>query len=232
MAADPTLANLGHLLQWSPSLLRGFGLNILISILAMALGTLAGLLVCAVRLAPLRPLARAGDAYVQIFRNAPKLALVYFASFVIPFEVVIHGHYFSVPDWLKVTLGLALPTSAYAAEIFRGAIQSIASGQWQAGASLGLRRGQILRQVILPQCVKRTLPPMMSLFCLISMSSALASLAGAQDLMSVAQIAAASVHSIQFTVIVYFATMALFFVYCYPLSMYTRRLERRLAHPG
>lgn len=213
-------------LHWSPALLGGFALNILISMAAMALGTLGGLLVCALALSPVWPLRILAGFHVQVFRNAPKLALVYFASYVFPFEVAIGGHYLPFPDWVKVTAGLALPASAYAAEIFRGAITSIPTAQWEAARSLAFGRWQQLRHIILPQCVKRMLPPWMSLYSIVTMASALASLVGTKDLLSVAQTASASEHSIAFTIAIYFVTMGLFFAYCYPLSRLTRKLER------
>ncbi|SFB63706.1 hypothetical protein SAMN04244574_04463 [Azotobacter beijerinckii] len=60
-----------------------------------------------------------------------------------------YGHYLPFPDWLKVTLGLALPASANVAEVFRGAVASIPATQWEAARSLGFGRGQILRTIIL-----------------------------------------------------------------------------------
>jgi polar amino acid transport system permease protein len=219
----PTLQQVVH---WSPALLGGFGLNILISGLAMASATAAGLVICALRLSPLRLFRAVAVFYVQLFRNAPKLTMVYFASYAFPFELLVGGHYFPFPDWLKVTVGLTLPASAYAAEIFRGAIQSIPSTQWEAARSLAFTRLQQLRFIILPQCIKRMLPPWMSLYAIVTMATSLASLVGAKDLLSVAQTASATVHSVPFTVIIYFTVMALFFSYCYPLSLLTRRLER------
>lgn len=223
---EPLPATLRQVLHWSPALLGGFGLNILISLLAMALGTLAGLVVCALRLSPLWPLRAVAGLYVQIFRNAPKLVLVYFASYVFPFEILVGGRYLPFPDWLKVTVGLALPASAYAAEIFRGAIQSIPSAQWEAARSLAFTRLQQLRFIILPQCLRRMLPPWTSLYAVVTMASSLASLVGTTDLLSVAQTASATEHSIPFTIAIYFVVMGLFFAYCYPLSLLTRKLER------
>jgi polar amino acid transport system permease protein len=80
---------------------------------------------------------------VQIFRNAPWLVLIYFTTYVFPFEITLGSTYVSFPDWVKVTIGLALPASANVAEIFRGAIASIPSTQWEAARSLAFSRGQI-----------------------------------------------------------------------------------------
>ena len=215
--------------QWSPALAVGFAQNILISLLAIAIGSLLGLLIGALGLSPLRILRLPARLWVQLFRNAPWLVLIYFTTYVFPFEIHVGGYYLPFPDWLKVTVGLALPASANVAEIFRGAIGSIPGTQWEAARSLAFSRGQLFRSIILPQCFKRMLPPWMNLYAVITMGTALASLVGVHDLIDTAQIASNTVNRTGFTVLIYFSVLALFFVYCYPISRLTQRLERRYA---
>ncbi|BBP77401.1 amino acid ABC transporter permease [Pseudomonas gingeri NCPPB 3146 = LMG 5327] len=217
------------LLRWSPALAVGFGQNILISLLAIAIGSLLGLLIGALGLSPLRLLRLPARLWVQVFRNAPWLVLIYFTTYVFPFEIHVGSHYLPFPDWLKVTIGLALPASANVAEIFRGAIGSIPATQWEAARSLAFSRGQLFRSIILPQCFKRMLPPWMNLYAVITMGTALASLVGVHDLIDTAQIASNTVNRTGFTVLIYFSVLALFFAYCYPISRLTQRLERRYA---
>ena len=218
-----------HLWTWGPALLHGLWANIEISVLAVALGTAAGLVVGALSLSPRAWLRTATGCYVQVLRNAPILVLVYFTTYVFPFEVKLVGWTFPFPDWVKVVLGLALPASANVAEIFRGAIQSIPGAQWEAAQSLALRRRQIFRLVVLPQCVRRMLPPWMNLYASITMSTSLASLVGVHDVVDTAQIASNTVARTDFTILVYFTLLALFFAYCYPIARATRALERRHA---
>ncbi|MNN31934.1 Inner membrane amino-acid ABC transporter permease protein YhdY [compost metagenome] len=155
--------------------------------------------------------------------------LIYFTTYVFPFEIKIGSAYLSFPDWVKVTIGLALPASANVAEIFRGAIASIPSTQWEAARSLAFTRGQIFRSIILPQCFKRMLPPWMNLYAVITMGTALASLVGVHDVIDTAQIASNTVNMTGFTVVIYLSLLVLFFAYCYPISRLTQRLERRYA---
>ncbi|XAH23818.1 amino acid ABC transporter permease [Xylophilus sp. GW821-FHT01B05] len=216
-----------YLWTWTPALLRGLLANIEISVLAVALGTVVGLVVGALSLSPSRALRNATRWYVQAFRNAPILVLIYFTTYVFPFEVHLVSWTFPFPDWIKVVLGLALPTSANVAEIFRGAIQSIPSAQWEASQSLAFRRTQIFRLIVLPQCVRRMLPPWMNLYASITMSTSLASLVGVHDVVDTAQIASNTVARTDFTILVYFTLLALFFAYCYPIARATRALERR-----
>ena len=72
-----------------------------------------------------------------------------------------------IPDWIKATLGLALPVMANVAEIVRGAVQSIPTAQWESAESLAFTRRQTLWMIILPQCVKRMLPPWMNLYAIL-----------------------------------------------------------------
>lgn len=215
--------------QWTPALLWGLLTNIKISVLAMALGTIAGLVVGALSLSPLRFLRVVTRWYVQFFRNAPVLVLIYFTTYVFPFELHLVKWTVPFPDWIKVVLGLALPISAVVAEIFRGAIQSIPSAQWEAAQSLAFRRIEIFRLIVLPQCLRRMLPPWMNLYASITMSTALASLVGAHDVVDTAQIASNTVARTDFTVLVYFTLLGVFFAYCYPIARATRALERRYA---
>ena len=217
------------LATWFPALLWGMLANIQISILAIALGTLVGPLLGVLQLSPVTPVRLLASWYVQLFRNAPALILIYFATYVFPFELHLGSHYVNFPDWIKVTLGLALPASANVAELFRGAIGSIPAAQWEAAASLALRRRQIFSWIILPQCLRRMLPPWMNLYATITMSTALASLVGVHDLLDSAQIASTTVNRVDFTIAVYFITLLLFFAYCYPISRLTQYLEKKYA---
>ncbi|MDR1935429.1 MAG: amino acid ABC transporter permease [Candidatus Accumulibacter sp.] len=215
--------------QWMPHLAAGLRMNVLISALAIAIGTLLGAIVGALELSHRRWVGAPARGYVQVFRNTPVLVLIFFTTYVFPFEIRLGSLYLAFPDWIKATLGLALPASAHVAEIFRGAILSITSAQWDASASLGFGRSQTLRWVILPQCVKRVLPPWMNLYAMITMSTTLASLVGVTELLESAKNASNTVNRTDFTVLIYLAVLTLFFLYCYPITRFTTRLERKYA---
>ncbi|CAN7623952.1 amino acid ABC transporter permease [Rhizobium rhizogenes] len=222
------LSLLSTLIEWLPYLGSGFLMNILISLLAMTGGTLVGVILGILELAPLKIVRYPVVSYVQVFRNAPHLVLIFATTYIFPFEIVVAGHYLPFPDWLKAVIGLAIPASAYVAEITRGAIQSIATTQWEAAKGLGFSRLQALRWIILPQCARRSLPPWMNLFASITMGTALASLVGVHELLHAATDASTAVRRLDFTVLAYIVVMTAFFVLCYPISSLTRRLERRL----
>jgi polar amino acid transport system permease protein len=220
---------LARFVEWAPALAHGFALNVLISIGAIAIGSIVGLAIGALGLAASLP-GRIARLWVQAFRNAPWLVLVYFTTYVFPFEFTVFGKTLPFPDWLKVTLALALPASANIAEVFRGAVASIPTTQWEAAGSLAFSRAQILWHIVLPQCLRRMLPPWMNVYAIITMGTALSSLVGIHDLLDTAQVASSTVARSSFTVLTYLATLVIFFAYCYPISLLTRRLEKRLGN--
>ncbi len=217
----------GYLWTWFPVLLSGLWVNVEISVLAMLLGTLLGLLIGAISLSPVRGLRILTRWYVLVFRNAPILILIYFTTYVFPFEINVWSWSFPFPDWIKVVIGLGLPASANVAEIFRGAVQSIPSTQWESAQSLAFTRAQIFRIIVLPQCVRRMLPSWMNLYAGITMSTSLASLVGVHDVVEMATIASNTVARTDFTILVYFTLLVLFLIYCYPIARLTRSLEKR-----
>lgn len=224
--ADLTLGR--ELVTWFPYLASGFMMNVVISLCAMTLGTSVGAVFGILELAPYRLVRYPVVAYVQVFRNAPHLVLIFATTYIFPFEIVVAGNYLPFPDWLKAVIGLAIPASAYVAEITRGAILSIPTTQWEAAKGLGFSRGQALRWIILPQCLRRSLPPWMNILASITMGTSLASLVGVHELLHAATDASTAVRRLDFTIIAYIVVMAAFFTLCYPIARLTRRLERRL----
>lgn len=223
----PRLADL--MLQWLPHLASGFALNIAISVGAIGLGTFAGMVLAVMELSPLAVLRLPARGFVLVFRNAPLLVVLFATTYVFPFEISIGAWHVAFPDWAKATIGLALPAASQVAELLRGAIQSIPSAQWDASASLAFSRLQSFRWIILPQCVKRALPPWMNLYSTIAMATTLASLVGVHDLLLAANEASTAVQRMDFTIAIYLSVLGWFFVYCYPIAQLTRWLERRFA---
>ncbi len=218
---------LATMLKWTPLLARGFALDVAMSFLAMALGTVAGVAV-GLWLISLRAPVR-GFAWIitQIFRNAPWLVLLFYCMLLLPFELRIGGLTIPLPDWLKATLGLALPVMANVAELVRGAIRSIPFGQWEACEALAFTRRQTLWMVILPQCVKRMTPPWMNLYAILVAGMPLTSVVGVSDSMTLVGDILSSEGRNELLVPMYLYLLMWFFVYCYPIARATTALERR-----
>jgi polar amino acid transport system permease protein len=224
-AAQPGV--LTALWRWVPLLLEGFLFNIAISFLAMGIGTTLGTILGVMQISLLPPV-RAGSWFVtQFFRNAPWLVLLFFCMFLLPFEFQVMGFVVPFPDWVKATLGLSLPVMANVSEIVRGAVQSIPSGQWEAAESLAFSRRQTLVQIILPQCIKRMLPPWMNLYAILTMATVLASVVGVSEVMTLTQRVLSAESRPELLVPFYGFVLLLFFVYCYPIARFTHKLELR-----
>ena len=218
------------MLKWMPLLITGFLFNILISIMAMTAGTVTGAILGIWQISLLPPVRASSWAVTQFFRNAPWLVLLFFCMFLLPFEIDLFGVTIPLPDWLKATFGLALPVMANVSEIVRGAIQSIPSGQWESAESLAFTRRQTLWQIIMPQCVKRMLPPWMNLYAILTMATVLASVVGVSEVMTLtSQVLNAEGGRTDLLIPFYSFILFLFFIYCFPIARLTVRLEHRFA---
>ena len=215
------------LVKWTPLLAKGFLFNLLISFFAMLAGTLAGVLLGFARISLHRPVRGLSWAVVQFFRNAPWLVLLFFVMFLLPFEFHVGGTTIPFPDWIKATLGLALPIMANVAEIVRGAVQSIPTAQWDAARSLAFSRRETLWKIILPQCVKRMLPPWMNWYAILTMATTLASIVGVSEVMTLTLRITNAEGRTDLLIPIYSYVLLWFFLYCWPISLMTRRLEAK-----
>jgi polar amino acid transport system permease protein len=223
---------LAVLLNWSPYIFKGFAINVFISIVSMALATILGLVVGVGQISMSRGSRWVCWAFTNFFRNAPWLVVLFYCMLLLPFQFRVGGVVVAVPDWAKATLGIAIAAAANMSDLVRGAIQSISTGQWESAESLAFTRRQTLFLVILPQCIKRLLPPWMNLYALVMVSTPLCAIVGVNEIMTVAAdiLAANTRHDL--LIPLYFYILLLFFLYCYPIARMTQRLERRFAVIG
>lgn len=208
-----------------PDVLRGFVLNIKIFLIAEFLVLVLGLLVALVRglrspvFFPLRALA---VLYTDIFRGIPTVLLLYLVGFGIP-ALQLQG---APGD--PVTLGiiaLVLSYSAYVAEVFRAGIESVHPSQRAAARSLALTHGQTMRHVVLPQAVRRVVPPLLNDFTSLQKDSALVAMLGPLEALRQAQIHSAS----DFNYTPYVAAALLFILLTVPMARLTDHLAARTA---
>jgi len=230
-AATPVKASIFEvLLRWMPLLLKGFIFNLVISVCAMAVGTLVGTALGLGQISLHGSIKKTSWIITQFFRNSPWLVLLFFSMFLLPFEIRIGGFTIPLPDWMKAIFGLSLPVMANVSEIVRGAIASLPSGQWEAAESLAFSRTQVLWRIILPQCVKRMLPPWMNLYSILTMATVLASIVGVSEVMTLTgQALAAEGGRTDLLAPFYSFVLFLFFIYCYPIARWTVYLEKKFA---
>ena len=159
-----------------PGLLQGAWLTIQITALGSILAVVMGVLAALARLYGPAPLKWLATVYVEIFRGTSALVQLFWLFFVLPqFGILIDA--FSV-----AVLALGLNVGAYGSEVVRGAIRSVARGQWEASTALNMSRAQMLRRIILPQAFVAMIPPWGNLFIELLKSTALVSLITLSDL--------------------------------------------------
>src|SRR5437870_9399874 len=151
-------------------ILFGLGVTIAYTIGTIVLGLVIGLVTGLLRLSRNKLLTAPLVAYVEIFRCTPLLVQIIWFYYALPVVLGI-----DIPAHVAATLVLSLYTGAFYAEIVRGGVNSIERGQWDAARSLGLRRLQLLRVVILPQALRRVIPPFMNPWIIQLKSSSLVS---------------------------------------------------------
>lgn len=217
--------------KWIPFLVtKGFALNILISVLTMAIGTIAGVLLGLWQISPIPIVRKVAWSVTQAFRNSPWLVLLFIVMLAFPFEFTIAGVTIVVPDWMKAVFGLSLPIMANISEVVRGAIQSVPTGQWEASESLAFSRNQTLWRIILPQCFKRMIPPWMNWYAILTMATPLVSLLGVEELVTLSRQAMEGENNHPELLIPFYGfCLVIFFAYCYPIARWTISLERKFS---
>lgn len=220
---------LATLWKWTPLLAKGYAVNIGISIAAMAIGTALGVVVGVGLVSPFRPLRFGSWAITQFLRNSPWLVLLFYCMLLMPFDIKLGLFTIPLPDWFKAILALALAVMSNMAEIVRGAIQSVPTGQWEAAEALAFSRRRTMWRIILPQCIKRMLPPWMNLYALLLVSTPLCSIVGVTEILTLTADALVAEARQELLVPMYSYVLLWFFVVCYPVSKVTALLERRFS---
>lgn len=219
------------LFRWIPFIVSGgFFFNVIISFCAMAIGTFLGVILGLMQISPSAFIRFPAQILTQVFRNSPWLVLLFIVLLALPYEIEIGDTIIRIPDWVKAVFGLCLPIMANIAEVVRGAINSVPSGQWEAAESLAYSRHQTLWQVILPQCFKRMIPPWMNWYAILTMATPLCSLLGVEEIITLSrQAIEAENNRPELLVPFYGFALLIFFAYCYPIARATMALERRFA---
>jgi polar amino acid transport system permease protein len=187
--------------------------------IALTGGGLGGLLVAVCRVSRLRAPRYAALGFIGLVQGTPLLVQLFLAYFGAAFAGL------DVPPLAAAALAFTLYASAFFGDIWRGAIEGVPLGQWEAAAALGLGRLATLRLVIVPQAVKPAIPPTVGFIVQLVKNTALASIIGFRELTRAGQI----VSNVTFQPLAVFLTVAAFyFVICYPISLASRRLEARL----
>lgn len=206
-----------------PDVLDGFWLNVRIFVVAEPLVLVLGLLVALLRVQdnPLfTPLKLLAVVYTDAFRGVPTLLVVFVVGFGVP-ALQLSG-VTSNPAVLG-TVALVLSYGAYVAEVYRAGITSVHPGQVAAARALGLSQQQAMRHVVLPQAVRRVVPPLLNDFVSLQKDTALVTVLGPLEALRQAQVYASE----QFNYTAYLAAALLFVALTVPLARFTDHLAAR-----
>jgi len=194
--------------------------TLLLSLIAFLGGGAAGLLVALLRTSPMVPLRWLAIGFIQLFQGTPVLMQLFLCFYGI--TVLFHVE---IDAWPAVTIAFTLYSGAFLGEIWRGSIEAIPRAQWEAAECLALGYFHQLRLVILPQAMRISIPPTVGFLVQLIKGTSIASIIGVVELTRAGQL----MTNVTFEpMLVYPAVAALYFVLCWPLSLLSQYLERRI----
>jgi polar amino acid transport system permease protein len=209
------------LLQYRALILKGIGVTVGFTLLTCVLGLLVGLLIAIGRLTGRRLIAAPLVAVVELFRCTPVLVQLIWIYYALP---VIAG--VELSPAAAATITLSLYGGSFYAEIIRGGIVSIDRGQWDAGRALGLAMPPLLRHVILPQAIRRMVPPLVNQVILQLKNTALVSTLAVPDLLYQGQLITSATYR---PLEAYTMVAVIYFALLFPLTRAAQWVERRYA---
>lgn len=193
--------------------------TIVLSLIAFIGGGVLGLVLLVLRTTPSLALQRLVAGYVQQFQGTPLLMQLFLAYF----GLALFG--FDTSAWFAAAAALTLYSSAFLVEIWHGCVRSVPKGQWEAAQSLAMSFGEQLRYVIFPQAVRVAVAPTVGFLVQVVKGTALASVIGFIELTKAGTMIANATFE---PFLVYGLVALLYFAICYPISHYSRVLERKL----
>jgi polar amino acid transport system permease protein len=201
-----------------PLLFQGLLMTLLLSVASMIGSTIVGLVAATLRTSRLPVGSQIARIYVEIFRGSPLLITL----LVVYYGVAYAGYAMNV--LVAAIIGISVYHGAYIAEIIRGGIEAVPHGQWEASRILGLSSTQTFTSVILPQTRKLVLPPLVGQYIALIKDTSLAFIIGLAELTRQGQ---SIVDRVGQPVLIYFLVAIIYFIICYPLSLWVQSLDRR-----
>ena len=203
-----------------PLLIKGAGVTLEITALAVGFGLLVGLCLGLGQLSKSRILRWPCKIYVDVIRGTPLLVQIFIIYFALP---NIIGH--RIDPFVAAVTACSLNSGAYVAEIFRAGIQSISLDQMRAGLSLGMTTAQTMRYIILPQAINRIIPPLGNEFVAMLKDSSLVSVIGFEELTRSGQLIIAETYA---TMEIWTVVAILYLVMTLTITQLVGFMERRL----
>jgi polar amino acid transport system permease protein len=215
-----------RMILWIPPLLGGARVTIALTILAVSGGLVLSLFLALGKMSKNTVISRLSSAYVFFFRGTPLLMQLYFIYYALPmvspiFIIKTGDQFFD--RFIPAFIAFALNSAAYCAEIIRAAILSIDKGQFEASKALGLSYPQTMRMVIIPQSIRRLIPPVGNEFIMVLKDASLVSMIALIDITK----ATRNIESSTRSALVYIPAMILYLIITAVFSYIFHKLEKK-----
>ncbi|MDO4967087.1 MAG: amino acid ABC transporter permease [Lachnospiraceae bacterium] len=214
------MGNIEKILLWLPQLLNGAKMTIIITIVSVFIGLIISLFLALGKMSKILVINKICSAYIFFFRGTPLLMQIYFLYFGLPqFNPALTIK----SPFLAAVIAYVLNTAAYLAENIRAGIESIDKGQYEAAKTLGMTYAQTMRLIIIPQTVRRLIPPVGNEFIMVLKDVSLVAIIGLSDLTKVTR----AISSSSATALVYIPAMIIYLIITAVFTIVFNKLEKR-----
>ena len=194
--------------------------TIILSIIAFVVGGIVGFLLMLMRISPNKWIKGLSLIYIEFFQGTPLLLQLFLAFFGMS---VVFG--INLSPLAAATIALTAFTSSFLADIWRGSIEAVPAGQWEAASALGFGYSKQLELIVLPQALKISIAPTVGFLVQVIKGTSLASVIGFSEVSRVAS----EINNVTLNSLLVFSIAGLiYFILCYPLSLWSQRLEKQL----
>jgi general L-amino acid transport system permease protein len=204
----------------------GLPLTLLLAVIALLIGVPLGIALALGRRSKLPALKWLSTTYIELVRGLPLITLLFFGAFVLPLLLPPQSR---LDPMLRIGICLVMFAAAYLAEVFRGGLQAVTRGQYEASHALGLNKWHTLTRVVLPQALRITIAPTASLFIGTVKDTALVSIVNVYDLTGTLRLAMGDAEWRPYSVEMYIMVSAIYLTIGLTIASYGRYLERRYA---
>ena len=214
------MGSIEKILLWLPQLLSGAKMTIIITIVSVFIGLIISLFLALGKMSKILVINKICSAYIFFFRGTPLLMQIYFLYFGLPqFNPALTIQ----SPFLAAVIAYVLNTAAYLAENIRAGIESIDKGQYEAAKTLGMTYAQTMRLIIIPQTVRRLIPPVGNEFIMVLKDVSLVAIIGLSDLTKVTR----AISSSSATALVYIPAMIIYLIITAVFTFVFNKLEKR-----
>lgn len=216
---------MSSVLKSMPYILAGFRTTLFLSLCVIVVSVILGILLGIMRVSVNKGCRFFAKTFITVFRGIPSLVILYMVFFVLP-EIGIE-----IGTFPSAVIGLSMWGIANVGEITRGAIDSLPRQQFEAGMAIGMKRHQIMENIILPQALKLMLPSLIGIVSNLVQNTTLASFIGTTEFVKACQYTIERIQLLEnmpVSLIVYTILMIGYFIICFPLSLASRHMQNKM----